>query len=117
LWGDFYIALLTKIKENNVWFATAGEMVNWFQRRRDVIFDKVDIGERKIRLSLKYDNNGSAQPEEPSPFLRIHHPKLRKCNEQNSWLLGSGYMDIPLHGETSFQINLSLNPYLQTRSP
>ena len=111
LWGDFYINLLGKIKENKVWFATAGEIVNWFRRRREVIFKKVDIDDDKIRLSVKYDNNGSSQTKEPFVFVRIYHPKLRKSNEQNTLMSGFGYTDVPLKGETSFEINLnSLNP-------
>jgi hypothetical protein len=111
LWGDFYINLLKKIKENKVWFATGGEIVNWFRKRREVTFKKVDIDDRRIRLSLKYDNNGSGQIKEPFAFARIYHPKLRNSNEQNSLLLGSGYMDIPLMGKTSYEINLNaINP-------
>jgi hypothetical protein len=111
LWGDSYINLLEKIKENKVWFATAGEIVNWFRRRRQVTFEKVDIDDNKIRLSLKYISNGSIHAKEPFSFVRIYHPKLKKSNEQNPLLSGSVYMDIPLKGETSFEINLnSLNP-------
>ena len=106
LWGDFYINLLEKIKENKVWFATAGEIVNWFRKRRVVTFKKVEIDENKIKLSFKYDGDRPGQTKEPFVFVRIYHPKLRKSNEQNSLLSGSGYMDIPLKGETSFEINL-----------
>lgn len=105
LWGDFYITLLRKIKENKVWFATAGEIVNWFRKRREAIFEKVDIDNDKIRLSLKCDSNGSIQRKEPFLFVRIYHPKLRKSNEQNPLLFGSGHIDIPINGKTSFQIN------------
>jgi peptidoglycan/xylan/chitin deacetylase (PgdA/CDA1 family) len=111
LWGDSYINLLEKIKKNKVCFATAGEIVNWFRRRREVTFEKVDIDSNKMRLSLKYNGNGSYQTKEPFVFVRIYHPKSRKSNEQNHLMSGSGYMDIPLKGETSFQINLDvLNP-------
>ena len=111
LWGDFYIDLLGKINENKVWFATAGEIVNWFRKRREVTFEKVNIDDNKIRLSLKYDRDGSGQIKEPFVFARIYQPKLRKSNDQNSLLPGSGYMDIPLMGKTSYEINLNaLNP-------
>lgn len=107
LWGDFYLALLNKIRESKVWFATAGEIVGWFRKRRDVIFEKVDIDNDKIRLSLRYNSDGSGQTKEPFVFVRIYHPKLRKSNEQNPLLSDSGYMDIPLKGETSYEINLN----------
>jgi hypothetical protein len=111
LWGHFYMSLLNKIKENKVWFATAGEIVTWFRRRREVTFEKVEIDNDIMKLSLKYDGNGCTQTKEPFLFVRIYQPKLRKSDEQNSLLPGSGYMDIPLMGKTSFEINLnSLNP-------
>jgi peptidoglycan/xylan/chitin deacetylase (PgdA/CDA1 family) len=107
LWGDFYLNLLKKIKENKVWFATAGEIVSWFRRRREMTFEKVNIDDNKIRFSIKYNNNGSIHVKEPFAFVRIYHPKLRKSNEQNPLMSGFGYMDIPLKGETSYEINLN----------
>ncbi|OGW37718.1 MAG: hypothetical protein A2Y97_13370 [Nitrospirae bacterium RBG_13_39_12] len=111
LWGDFYINLLEEIKGNKVWFATAGEIVSWFRRRREVTFENVEIDNNKIKLSFKYEYDRLGQTKEPFVFVRIYHPKLRKSNEQNSLLPGSGYMDIPLKGKTSYEINLNaLNP-------
>jgi hypothetical protein len=106
LWGDFYISLLNKICDNKVWFVTAGQIVNWFRRRREVIFEEVNIGNNEMRLSLNYGNNGCNRIKEPFVFIRIYHPKLRNPDEQNLLLSSSGYTDIPLKGETSFQINL-----------
>jgi hypothetical protein len=106
LWGDFYMSLLSKIKENKVWFATAGQIVNWFRERRDVTLEKVDIGDEKIRLTLKYGSNGAGHTKEPSVFVRVYHPRFRKSSEQNPLLSASGYKDIPLKGETSFEIPL-----------
>ncbi len=111
LWEEFYMTLLGKIKENRVFFSTASEIVNWFRRRRAVTFEDVEIDDNKIKLSLKYDNNGSDQIKEPLAFLRIYHPKLRKPSEQDSLLPGSGYMNILLMDKTSYEINLNaINP-------
>ena len=39
LWDDFYIKLLNKLKMQQVWFATAGEIVKWFRVRRASQFE------------------------------------------------------------------------------
>jgi hypothetical protein len=110
LWGDFYMSLLEKIKKNKVWFSTAGEIVNWFRRRRRITFEEVEIDDDRVGISLKYNNNGSGQIKEPFASVRIYHPKLPKSDEQNPLLASFGYMDIPLNGETSFEVNFnSLN--------
>lgn len=107
LWGEFYFTLLNKIMKNHVWFATAGEIVNWFRRRREVIFEGIDRDDDKIRFSLKYDRNGSVAEKEPFLFVRIYHPKLRNSNKQNPSSIDSGHIDIPLKGQTSFEIPLA----------
>lgn len=40
LWDDFYITLLEKLKALNVWFSTASDAVEWFNKRRAVFFSK-----------------------------------------------------------------------------
>jgi hypothetical protein len=106
LWGDFYLNLLNEIKKYKVWFATAGEIVSWFRRRRGIMFENVSIGDNRINLSVKYDSHGSTHAKEPFAFVRIYHPKLRNSNKQNPLFSSSGFIDIALKGETSFEINL-----------
>lgn len=38
LWGDFYALLIQELREKNAWFATAGDVVDWFRIRRSVRF-------------------------------------------------------------------------------
>lgn len=38
LWGDFYQMLIKKLQNKNTWFATAGDVVNWFRARRSARF-------------------------------------------------------------------------------
>jgi hypothetical protein len=46
LWGAFYRRLLDDIEQNNrVWFATAGQAVDWFRWRRTIRFDAAPNGE------------------------------------------------------------------------
>lgn len=38
-WDDFYVDLLSELKRGGAWFATAGEAVAWFRKRRAVTFE------------------------------------------------------------------------------
>ena len=44
LWGDFYVKLLKKLKESQVWFATAKEITEWSRLRRAARFEQGDLG-------------------------------------------------------------------------
>jgi len=61
-WGEFYVRLVQKLRSLGVWFGTAAQVVNWFQKRREVIFRYVDIQEMVCRLN--------------SVFLAIRSPAL-----------------------------------------
>jgi hypothetical protein len=45
LWGRFYAALLEEMQKNKVWFGTAGDVVKWFEKRRRVSFEDLDLEE------------------------------------------------------------------------
>jgi peptidoglycan/xylan/chitin deacetylase (PgdA/CDA1 family) len=40
LWGDFYEKMIRRLKEKEAWFATANEVVAWFNLRRAAVFEK-----------------------------------------------------------------------------
>ena len=42
LWGDFYARLLTALRQEKVWFASAAQAVRWFQSRRKVCFERAE---------------------------------------------------------------------------
>ncbi len=37
-WGEFYASMVQNLKSSNVWFGSAGQIVDWFQKRREVQF-------------------------------------------------------------------------------
>ena len=39
LWGDCYVSCLQDLKGRGAWFATAGQAVSWFQKRRSATFE------------------------------------------------------------------------------
>ena len=50
-WGDFYVGLVRSLKACSPWFGTADQVVNWFQQRRDVQFERIDDAQgSRLRL-------------------------------------------------------------------
>jgi peptidoglycan/xylan/chitin deacetylase (PgdA/CDA1 family) len=70
LWGDFYVSFLQQLKALNAWFGTAEQVVQWFNKRRSVSFEEVQLKDGKLYLKLKsnQDNVG------PDLMVRIHKP-------------------------------------------
>src|SRR5579864_7636303 len=44
LWGGCYKSLIQDLKNRGAWFATAGQAVSWFQKRRSVSFPDLEEG-------------------------------------------------------------------------
>ena len=106
LWGDFYIKLLEEIKKYNIWFATAGQAVRWFRKRRALVFDQVkDMGDR-IRLELKNDENYHESEVDPPLLLRIYPPRIQGPGNGDLALYRRNYSDIPWRGEKEMEIPL-----------
>ena len=70
-WDDFYIKLLHILKLENVWFATAMQVVNWFKKKRSITFKKVCYTEDTVRICVA----GSNQDKVPDLVLRVHIPQ------------------------------------------
>ena len=69
-WGNFYAALVSKLKSLDAWFGTGTQVVTWFGNRRNVRFEAVVAANGNTGIGLRY--NG----EEISPPLkiRVHNP-------------------------------------------
>ena len=68
-WGGFYSELLQQVKAERPWFATAGQVVSWFRRRRQIEFQRVGTDRSQVRVN--YDG----EEIHPAVTLRIYHPK------------------------------------------
>lgn len=104
LWGDFYIDLLNRIRDNNVWFATAAEVVKWFRKRRALTFGEVKITGDRIRLALKQDENYDETEMTPFLVLRIHRPRAQDSASKGQTYYGAHYVDVPWRGEKVMEI-------------
>ncbi|HEY6945938.1 MAG TPA: hypothetical protein VI431_12420 [Candidatus Acidoferrum sp.] len=68
LWGACYRDFVDELKARGAWFATAGEAVSWFRRRRSVEFEKDP--ECPTSMRAKIPSNVSC--ELPGLRMRIH---------------------------------------------
>jgi hypothetical protein len=66
-WGEFYLKLLNKFKSCSVWFGSAGQVVDWFRKRREVQFERATtFGGEQVRPRY---SGGEVQP----PFkIRVY---------------------------------------------
>ncbi|PYX52279.1 MAG: hypothetical protein DMG76_29785 [Acidobacteria bacterium] len=90
-WGDFYVRLVQDLNSLGAWFGTAGQVVDWFRKRRAVNFERVGDAGSIDRVCLRY------QGEEIRPPLtvRVHRPS-------------SPPLDLAWNGETHFDIDRAL---------
>jgi len=67
LWGQCYRDLLQELKSQGVWFATAGQAVSWFRKRRSAGFEMgcMESGVAGAKLSADHDDL-------PGLRLRLH---------------------------------------------
>jgi hypothetical protein len=93
-WGEFYMRMVQELKTQNVWFASARQAVEWFQTRREAIFEQ-DQTCLRVKLPLS-----SRKPMRPL-VLRVH----RVCTPANTTPPARKTTDIPWTGETDIELN------------
>jgi len=71
LWGDCYRDLLAKLKREGAWFATAGDAVAWFRKRRSVAFE-TDL---RGLITVRADSATDGDTHTPDVRLRTFRPQ------------------------------------------
>jgi hypothetical protein len=68
LWGECYRELIEDLKKRGAWFATAAQAINWFRKRRAVVFETgfIESGEAHPKIAVEPDY------DLPGMRLRIH---------------------------------------------
>lgn len=97
LWGGCYRELIQDLKKRNAWFATAGQVISWFGKRRSAVFEP-DSGEPgAVRAKVAVDGGDGL----PGLRLRIH--KARKLYEMSAHD-SADYIDVAVdeNAHTSF---------------
>ena len=72
LWKEFYRGLIEDLKSRGAWFATAGQAVSWFRKRRSVVFDSDCGGPDAVHAKVAGDHGDGL------PGLRLRKYKARQ---------------------------------------
>ena len=99
-WGDFYVGILRTLKSFNPWFGTASQVVNWFQKRREVQFERTDAS-GNIRLHYEGENI------QPPLRIRYYPAFIGSKNEAST-----GFVDISWNGRSSEGLELQMSAAL-----
>jgi hypothetical protein len=92
LYEDFYIQLLSELKNKKVWFATANDACKWFRNRRTAKFENVKLDGDVIHIKVSNDQEDSL----PSMKIRVYKPNINKQTIK--------YTDFPWQNEIHFSI-------------
>jgi len=94
LWGGCYRDLIQDLKKRGAWFATAGQVISWFGKRRSAVFE-TDSGEPgTVRAKVVVDGADSL----PGLRLRIHSAReLDESSADNS----ADYIDVAVNENAS----------------
>jgi len=70
LWGGAYRNLIDRLESRGAWFATAGQAVAWFRKRRAATFE-IESPTGKVRARVAVDHAENL----PALRLRVHEPR------------------------------------------
>jgi hypothetical protein len=90
-WGDFYAKLVHKLRSLDVWFGTAGQVVRWFRKRRNVTFEYSESNAVTARVMLR----SKGEKIVPPLILRVH--RSDGCETHKT-------VDFPWTGETDIEV-------------
>ena len=71
IWAAYYRDLVQELKNRRAWFATAGQAISWFRKRRSVVFERDGIEPDGVRARVSADDGGHL----PGLRLRIHNAR------------------------------------------
>ena len=71
-WDGFYMELLGALKAHRVWFTNAGNVVDWFRKRRTIRFEAVSVSPDRVKVTCAATGDGGRLPE--GYTLRVHRP-------------------------------------------
>lgn len=102
-WGDFYIRLVEVLKSSDVWFATAGQAVGWFRKRRGVRFERLGIS-NGLRVCSGIENEEAL----PRMRLRMYHPNMESNDAERSCEETSKFSEVSWDTSTVVEFDSSV---------
>jgi hypothetical protein len=88
-WDTLYLGLLDALRAEKPWFATAGEAVSWFEKRRAVQFERATAPGSLLSVRMPETLKG----EGPPLSLRVHPPAVSVEEGDGTRV---SYVDYPL---------------------
>jgi len=111
-WGDFYLRLLQTLRSLDVWFATAGQVVSWFGKRRQVRFESVEApGGTRTRL------RSGGEEIQPPLRIRVYRPTRRRDDGETVGEATALFVDIPWSGASIDELELQVASRLSNQLP
>ena len=98
-WGEFYVGLIDRLKLASPWFATGGQLVQWFAARRATRFHEEPDGV----LAIVCD----AGESRPGFRVRVYPPGQETGGLEGTELT---YVDVPWNGEVPLTFDGALRP-------
>jgi len=80
LWGEVYRGLIHEMKGRDAWFATAGQVVAWFRKRRAAGFDTDSNHTGLVRVKIRAGSDDGL----PGLRLRVHKAGKVAVGERRS---------------------------------
>lgn len=102
LWDGFYLKLLRELKRRGAWFATGGQAVSWFKRRRSALVESSleEGGKIRIKASVRSDSRS------PGLRIRVHKPKSWKGTQGTPAQSSPTFVDMALKEKIDTEITL-----------
>jgi hypothetical protein len=95
-WGQFYERLLETLRGRSTWFGTAGDVVQWFRRRRALTLGEPTFDGHRVLVPVHDGHEGSR--EGPVPCVRVHLPGTGNGRHE--------HVDAPYTGGETMTIDL-----------
>jgi len=102
-WDTFYQTFLLQLENAQAWFATAGETVAWFEKRRSASVKATALPEGGIRLEGSIDSPNDSLP---GLLIRVHKPCVEKSEEALTEGSRAAYEDIAF--DRSLEMTIAL---------
>ncbi|HEY6127070.1 MAG TPA: hypothetical protein VIW23_02700 [Candidatus Acidoferrum sp.] len=98
LWNKSYRELIQEMREQGAWFATAGQAVSWFRKRRSAAFEKGPLGASQIRVKMPVRSDNL-------PSLRLRTHKARNLDAIGAQHSGD-YVDVAIDENVEHHVPL-----------
>jgi hypothetical protein len=103
LWGEFYRQMLEDLSSRGPWFATAANAVAWFRKRREAVFESVEVGTGEVKVRCRLSTLDTTLP---GLRIRVHKPHVLNPGDSLATGSAAGFVDVTLNDSMNLSIAL-----------